>query len=79
MFKSIMVVLFVALMVGCAGSGFSLDNPFVESVLARCQDVPVTEFEECVTSGIDAEEGLDGVTVGDLVELLNSVQPEDAE
>ncbi len=86
MFKKGLVGLGVALMFGCAGNPFGglftdnpLENPFVQSILEKCADSPVTEFGECVETELDGADGVaagEDVTVQQILDALSAIQPQ---
>ena len=81
MFKGIVIasVLFIA---GCGSMGgfFGADGelpPFAAQILAKCETVPVADFDNCVKTELDATSAVtnpEGLTVADLLALF-SKQP----
>ena len=79
MLKNIMVTLSAFALIGCAGTGFDLDSPILQEFLTLCQDVPVTEYEDCISAELDSRDGAGAPTLGEILELLRSFQsPADA-
>lgn len=81
MFKGI-VIASVLLIAGCGSFGgfFGPDGelpPFAAAILAKCETVPVAEFDNCVKTELDATEGVanpEALTVADLLALFAAME-----
>ncbi len=72
--KLCMVTLGMLAMASCAGTSFNLgDNPVLNTILLACGDVPVAEFDECVTE-LKSANGTEDMTIAELVELLKTFE-----
>ncbi len=71
------VTLGMLAMVSCAGTSFNLgDNPVLNTILLACGDVPVAEFDKCVT-GLKTANGTEDMTLAELVELLKTFETDE--
>jgi hypothetical protein len=76
MFQKCIVTLGILMLVGCAGTSFTLDNnPILNQMLLACGDKPVAEFDACVKEEFAKAPGADSMTVNDAIEILRALQP----
>ena len=83
MLKQLALAFVMITFIGCTGfGGFFGQNgqmpPFAQAILAKCETVPVAEFDNCVKTELDAVSAVDNpeaLTVADLLALFAAQQP----
>ena len=78
MFKGFVLAVVLFTVTGCGSFGgfFGADGelpPFAAAILAKCETVPVAEFDNCVKTELDATSAVanpEGLTVADLLALF---------
>jgi len=74
MIKEILAGLLMLTLAGCANIPFFGGTDLVATVLEACGDVPVQDFDECLKSELDTLPNEEGLTVGQLYELLEPLR-----
>lgn len=78
MFKNFVLIVVMFAVTGCGSfGGFFGPNgelpPFAAAILAKCETVPVAEFDNCVKAELDATSAVanpEALTVADLLALF---------
>lgn len=78
--KLLIAAVSLMFMVGCASMPFFGSNDaLLTEILVACQDFPVEDFDECLKAELAKRPDTDGITVGELHELLNTLHAEEVE